>query len=360
MSDDAYVRLAEVLDKIPNSFLQIEDGTHLRILEWIFTPEEAELASNMRLRGETIEEMAARLERDADNLEPLLETMAEKGQIRAWNSSTGRRYCLIPYVVGIYEEQLDRMDSEFAQLADDLLLKSKGGELFGTEPAIFQVLPVNQAIDTELEVFPYEIAEQIVENSKSWGMRECICKKQQALLDNPCKYPTSVCLTFAPKRENAYDDDDLTQAITKEESLRILREAEEAGLVHCAMNIQHGHRYICNCCTCCCGILRGVSESGAPHAFVKSNFLASVDEDLCTGCETCVERCQFDALSVPSDILEIDKERCIGCGVCTTVCPEGALSLAPKGGKKHEPPEKFMDWMTQKAISRGVDPSDLW
>jgi electron transport complex protein RnfB len=360
MNDDPYVKLAEVLDKIPNSFLQIEDGTHLKLLRWVFTPEEAELAGNMRLRGETIEEMATRLGRDADNLGPMLETMAEKGQIRAWTSSSGRRYCLIPYVVGIYEEQLGRMDSEFARLADDLFIKSKGGELFGTKPAIFQVLPVNQAIDAELEVFPYEVAEQIVENSKSWGMRECICKKQQALLDNPCKYPTSVCLTFAAKTENAFDDDDLTQAITKEESLRILQEAHDAGLVHCTMNIQRGHNYICNCCTCCCGILRGVSVSGAPHAYVKSNFLASVDEDLCSGCETCVDRCQFDALSIPSDILEIDEDRCVGCGVCTSVCPEDALGLKPRPGKKHEPPERFMDWMTQKATARGVDPSDLW
>lgn len=360
MTDDVYQRLADVLDKIPNSFPQTEDGTHLKVLKWIFTPEEAELASNMRLRGETVEEMATRLDREPGNLVTILETMAEKGQIHAWNSSTGRRYCLIPYVIGIFEEQLGRMDSEFAKLSEDLFLKSKGGDLFGTKPELFQVLPVNRAIDTELEVYPYEVAEQIVENSKSWGVQDCICRTQQALLDNTCKYPTSICLTFAPKKENAFDDNRTIRAITKEESLQHLREAEEAGLVHCTMNIQTGHTYICNCCTCCCGILRGVYESGAPHAFVKSNFLAYVDEDLCTGCETCVERCQFDALSVPGDILEIDKNTCIGCGVCTTVCPEGALSLAPRSDKKHEPPEKFTDWMTQKAISRGVDPSDLW
>jgi ferredoxin len=162
-----------------------------------------------------------------------------------------------------------------------------------------------------------------------------------------------------PKRENAFDEDDLTETITKEESLKILREAEEAGLVHCTMNIQEGHTYICNCCTCCCNVLRGVSVSGAPHAFVNSNFIISVDDDLCVGCEACIERCQFEALSVPDTLCVVEKKNCIGCGVCTLACPEGALTLIPREGERHTPPESFMDWMTQKATSRGVDPSDL-
>ncbi len=116
--DDAYQRLAEVLDKIPNSYARVEDGTHLKILRWIFTPEEADLASRMKLRGETLEEMADRLKLNTEGMESKLETMHEKGQIRAWNSSTGRRYALIPFAVGIYEEQLGRMDKEFAQLAE--------------------------------------------------------------------------------------------------------------------------------------------------------------------------------------------------------------------------------------------------
>ena len=358
--DNAYERLAEVLDKIPNSYAHVEDGTHLKVLRWIFTPEEADLASRMKLRGETIEEMADRLDVNIKGMERMLETMHEKGQIRAWNSSTGRRYALIPFAVGIYEEQLGRMDKEFAQLAEDYFVKGRGGDLFNKEPAVFRVIPINEAVKTELEIHPYDVAEEIVRNSKSWGLRECICKKQQELLGNPCKYPKSVCLIFAPKKENAFDEDELTQSITMEESLKILRESEEAGLVHCTMNIQSGNNYICNCCTCCCNVLRGVSLSGTPHAFVKANFVVSVDAELCSGCGTCIERCQFDALSIPEDISEVNPDLCIGCGVCVITCPEGALELESlKDEEKKKPVESFMDWMTQKAISRDVDPSDL-
>ena len=40
------------------------------------------------------------------------------------------------------------------------------------------------------------------------------------------------------------------------------------------------------------------------------------------------------------------------------VCPEGALELIRKESEKPLP-ENTLDWMTQRAISRDVDPSDI-
>lgn len=359
MENEPWEQLAEVLDKIPNGFSSTQNEDHIEILKWIFTSEEAELASRMKLRGETLDNLSSRLEEDPDRLQQLLEKMAEKGQISAWNSSTGRKYALMPFAVGIYEEQLDRMNEEFAQLAENYFMNSRGGELFETEPAIFKVIPVNKAIPTKLEVYPYQKAEQIIRSSNSWGLRECICKKQQRLLGNTCKYPESVCLILAPNKENAFEDSDLTQQISMEESLRILQEAEDAGLVHCSMNIQSGHHYICNCCTCCCNVLRGLSVSNQPNAFVNSDFIISVDQNSCIGCGVCVDRCQFGALSISDKGCQVEKDKCIGCGVCAVKCPEEALKLTPREGQRKAPPENIIDWMTQKAMSRGVDPSDL-
>lgn len=285
--------------------------------------------------------------------------MYEKGQIYAINSSRGRRYGLLPYLVGIYEEQLKSMDQEFAQLMEEYYDKSKYKDLFGTEPAIFKVIPINRVIKPKLEIYPYEIAEEIINQSKSWGIRECICKRQQELLDKACKYPTKVCLIFSHK-ENEFDKSRLTKAINKEKALNYLRQAEEAGLIHCAMNIQTRHQYICNCCTCCCGVLRALTVRNQPHAFVKSNFIMNVDEELCIGCEACIDRCQFDALDIVDDVCTVDLEKCIGCGVCAISCSEEALSLVDRDpSEKTEPLEDFKGWMTQKAISRQVDPSDL-
>ena len=83
-----YEELALVLDTIPNGYPAVEDGTHLRVLEWIFTPEEAELCRKLKLKAETAETIAIRLERPPDEIETLLETMHSKGQIRAWMSKS--------------------------------------------------------------------------------------------------------------------------------------------------------------------------------------------------------------------------------------------------------------------------------
>ncbi len=51
-----------------------------------------------------------------------------------------------------------------------------------------------------------------------------------------------------------------------------------------------------------------------------------MDEDTCTGCGICEERCHFDLIRV-DDVPNINYERCYGCGNCVTTCPEGALTL---------------------------------
>ncbi len=357
---EPYVKLAETLNKIPNGYASTPDGTHLRVLQWIFDPDEAELASKLKLMAETVEEISKRLGIPLEGLKDKLEIMHNKGQINVLNTSTGRRYGLLPFAVGIYEEQLDRMDEEFAALIEEYFQKSTGqGGIFESEPAIFQIIPVNQVIDRELEIYPYEQAENIINNAKSWGVRDCICKEQQELIGEPCSYPKTVCLNFS-KKENHFDGHRLTKPITKEEALEYLKKAEEAGLIHCSMNVKTGHYYICNCCTCCCGVLRSLTERNVTTAFVKANYIMEVDEDLCVGCETCVDRCQFNALEVIDGLCEVNLKRCVGCGVCALVCPEDAMQLVERAVKdKNIPPDNERDWMTQKAMSRQVDPSDL-
>jgi electron transport complex protein RnfB len=356
-----YEELATILDRIPNGFPATEDGSHLRVLEWIFTPEEAKLASQLKLRGETADELAIRLNRSKDELVELLDTMHEKGQINSWMSKSAgaRKYGLMPFAVGIYEEQLNRMDEEFAQILE-AYFQQGFKKIASIEPVIFQVIPINQSVSTELEIHPYQKAEQLIESAASWGVRDCICRKQKDLIGEGCEYPKEVCLAFAPNRENAFDDQELTKPITKEEALRILRVAEDAGLIHCTYNVQSGLNFVCSCCVCCCGVLRGVEKLETPREYIKTDFIMKVNTDLCTGCETCIDRCQFGALSVPEDVCVVNTKRCIGCGVCAVVCPEGALQITRhESPEKPETPANQIDWMTQRAMSRGVDPSDI-
>jgi ferredoxin len=54
---------------------------------------------------------------------------------------------------------------------------------------------------------------------------------------------------------------------------------------------------------------------------------AKVDEQKCTGCETCVADCPSEAISISQEKAVIDAEECVDCGVCVDSCPEEAISM---------------------------------
>ena len=50
-----------------------------------------------------------------------------------------------------------------------------------------------------------------------------------------------------------------------------------------------------------------------------------VNEEMCTGCGTCVEECPVGAIAVEGDTAAIDEETCVRCGKCHEVCPQEAV-----------------------------------
>ncbi|MFW6164004.1 MAG: 4Fe-4S binding protein [Planctomycetota bacterium] len=51
-----------------------------------------------------------------------------------------------------------------------------------------------------------------------------------------------------------------------------------------------------------------------------------VNQEMCTGCGTCVEECPVGAIALDDDELAaIDEQRCIRCGVCHDACPVEAV-----------------------------------
>lgn len=353
MTEEVYRRLAQTLDALPQGFPATSSGVELRLLAKIFAPEEALLASVMRLNREPASAIAARAGVDADTAYRTLKTMARKGQIRAGRKEGQMVFGLMPFAVGFYEEQLPRMDRELAELFEQYYHQAQGA-ITRYAPPMHRVIPVEEAIPTGVEIYPYEQATELLENAKAWGVRACICRVQQKLVGKGCDRPIETCLVFAPV-EGAFDHDEVTRAISKEEALRILRQAEEAGLVHSPGNYRDGHYYICNCCTCCCAVLRSVAEFSVPTAIARADFVNRVDESLCVGCGDCLERCQFGALAVRDSRCIVDEGRCVGCGLCAIACPTGALHLERRPpGEIPPPPADYREWMMQRAQMRGL------
>jgi ferredoxin len=358
VSQEIYNRLAQRLDAIPNGFPPTDSGVELKILEKIFTPQEAGLASHMRLTAEPAGDIAARAGISATAAEETLRQMVRQGQIRAQKSASGLQFGLMPFIVGIYESQLSRMDRELASLCEQYFQETKGS-MMGRHPSVHRVIPVEESIRMDLEVFPHERAAELIEGAKSWGVRQCICRVQQRLIGKGCEHEVENCLAFAPV-EGAFDDSQDEHAITKEEALYILRQTEEAGLIHSTANHRGPVFYICNCCTCCCGIMRGVVEWGNPDAMARSQFQAKVDQEACTGCGTCLERCQFGALSLADDVCLVDHRRCLGCGLCVSACPAEAIGLERLPvDQVPEIPQDKSEWLAQRAKERGIDIKEI-
>jgi Na+-translocating ferredoxin:NAD+ oxidoreductase subunit B len=357
MNDTPYKALAERLDALPNGFPPAGDGVELRLLAHIFTPEEAALAAQLRLTLETPAQIAARLGGEAATLRRQLKEMVRRGLIKAGRTDAGLGYGLMPFAVGIYEMQVNTIDAEFARLFEDYYHQAFG-TMTGIAPQLHRVVPVEQSVRVDMEVRPFESAADIVAQAQAWGVMDCLCRKQQALIGQPCEHPLDVCMVFS-NTPGAFAESTTVRALTQEGAMATLHRAAEAGLVHSVSNSQEGMWYVCNCCTCACGILRGIVDLGMANVIARSAFVNQVDEGACIGCGACVEKCQFGALAVDS-VVHVDEMRCVGCGVCTVACPVGALSMVRRpDADVMPPPVTERDWLAERAAARGLDLNDV-
>ncbi|MBN2158334.1 MAG: 4Fe-4S binding protein [Spirochaetes bacterium] len=353
MADEAYYKLRDVLDKMPNGYPATKDGLEIRILKKIFTPEEADITARLKMKMETVEAIAARTGLDPAYLKKMLPQMADKGQIFGVTIGAATIYKLMPFAFGIYEWQLPRLDRELAELVEEYFEREFGEEFHRHGPSIGKVVPVEAEIPHGSVVEPYESLTALINNAKAWAVDECICKKEKALIGQGCGKPIEVCIGLAPI-ENFFDTFFWGRSITKEEALAVLKKAEDAGLVHMTTNQKQGQIFICNCCGCCCGVLRGINEKGMLHAMAHSNYRAVVDADACTGCGVCVDRCQVKAIDM-NGIAAIN-ERCIGCGLCVSACPAEAMKLVRRSPEEIEyVPNDEKDWIQKRSESRGRD-----
>lgn len=353
MSCNPFKRLAERLDAIPNGFPPTEDGAELRLLAKLFTAEEAAIAAELRLTMETPEEIAARLGSDPREMKSHLKGMARRSLIAWGKVEGGIGYGLMPFVVGIYEFQAGTIDAELAQLFEDYY-QQVFTDVLKVKPQMHRVVPIGESVQVGMEIRPYESATGIVDEAKAWAVTDCICRKQKVLIGDPCDHPLDVCMIMS-KQPGAFDDRPTLRSLTQQEALDTLRRAANAGLVHSVANSQEGLWYICNCCTCSCGMMRGMAEMGIANVIARSAFVNQVDEDLCHACEDCLEYCQFKALSINGTVF-INKIRCVGCGLCVQACPEDALTLVRRPEDEIlKTPVTERDWMEARAFERGIE-----
>ena len=188
------------------------------------------------------------------------------------------------------------------------------------------ITPAIGALELSPNIKPEDILPQ-----ENWKMQIHLAKRRIIapcgcrVLWGKCDHPLMTCFAVFDNTRGEYylnQPGRLLKEISEEETIKIVRENEEAGLIHWG---------VCYCCKDACEMLHSYTKGNRLDLVEPNRFEATVDEETCTGCQDCVEKCPFDAIemlpSVNSKKLKahIISENCKGCGVCIVGCKQKAM-----------------------------------
>jgi Na+-translocating ferredoxin:NAD+ oxidoreductase subunit B len=325
MSIDVYYDLARHLDNLPGGYPATESGVELRILQRLFTPEEAALALHLTLLPEAANVIAFRAGLPVEEAGERLAVLARKGLCYSLHAE-GRppHYMAVQFAIGIWEFHVEDLDEGLVRDFDEYLPTLLDLDVWRKAPQL-RTIPVGESIPVTAEVLPYESVEELVRRHSRFTIAPCICRRERGMVGEGCDRPLETCLSMGTAAD-FYARNGLGRPATLDDVLQLLADADAAGLVLQPGNMRKAG-YICMCCGDCCAVLRTVRRHPQPASIVRSSFLATVDADVCEGCGTCLDRCQMDAIELASGVATILEHRCIGCGLCVTTCPAGCCKI---------------------------------
>jgi Pyruvate/2-oxoacid:ferredoxin oxidoreductase delta subunit len=338
---DVYERLREKISSWPIRVQKTKEV--MEILKILFTEEEAEFLTHFTgpyRDPETMDQIVERTRKPRQKVQTIVDSLLSRGLLFKFVSKSDGNayYSLMPMIPGIFEFYFaSAHDSDDKRKVGELFEKyyTSGGGLEGGASnypwarvmPIEKTITVNKQISAGHMILPFEKMSEFIKTSRKVAVMNCACRTKKK-----CDHPLETCLVFDYYAEFMVDRG-FGRYLSIEQALELLEKTEKAGLVHSTINTQTRPQFICNCCTCACLILRGLSELHNPRAIAKSNFLPVRDEELCTKCKRCVDICPMEAHlyhgshDKESERILFLEERCIGCGLCAHHCPNEALKL---------------------------------
>ena len=120
------------------------------------------------------------------------------------------------------------------------------------------------------------------------------------------------------------------EKVSKEWALDFMKKSEHEGMIHTVWAFKAPFvGGFCNCDSS--GCLPMMMYRDAVPVIFRSEYIATVDKNDCTGCGKCVKQCQFNAISLANnDKAVVDNKRCYGCGICRSTCPSDAIRLSSR------------------------------
>jgi len=344
--------IADVYVKLAGKVGAPADSNVPEIISKLASPEEGEM---MLALPATPRELAEKSQMDEDAAKRRLDDLVIKGLVFRLIKEGQLRYFFARSLGQLHdatnaavfnhpdwpvrEEVLELWEKNAQKMVETI--RKQGGWPEGASGPRFRVIPERKAVKDDTGMLSYEDTEAILRNAPAIAVVNCPCRMYQVehgLNDKPLL----VCLQLTEGSAKYAEEQGVGKRLTLEEGMEVLRLCEDAGLIP---SVFGGEKlgFICNCDGQGCGSLRVGVQTGYFNR-EKSRYQASVDQELCNGCQTCVERCIFGAIEMVkfpgSKKLKayVDPEKCYGCGCCVIKCPvEGAIALKLVRPKEHIP-----------------------
>jgi len=345
VKSEAYRNLQEHLDTFVVGFPATKSGVELRVLKYLFTPEEASVAIYLTFSFEPIDNIYERIKdlgMSLDELQEFLDIMAKKGCINSKLDGKIRMYANAVLVIGMYEYQVKNLSKEFLKDFFKFNVEAFGRELVKSRITHLRTIPVEKSITHDLDVANFDNIRDIIQNFDGpIAVTKCICREGRELLGHPCKQTSlsEACFPFGWHAQ-FFIDNGWGRPVSKVEALEIFEKAEEDGLIVNVSNTIQPH-VICCCCSCCCGTVGLLKNVPKPIYYLTSNHFAEIDLKSCLDCGNCVDHCKMRAIKSVDGKSKVNLNKCIGCGNCVVACPEDAIQLKIK--VKREVPVETMD-----------------
>jgi len=374
-----YERLADAMDAQPAGFTRTPNKLEIKLLELVFSLEEALVASTMSRTLETAAEIAGRVGLPEEKVTVLLESMIPRRMVRVdtlaletgvkglgkieakpghakAETATVKKYRLNPFLVGWYESYLteDRPGStEFARTYEQYVIEGGGEKVFCPRPGPQGVIPYRGSLKPEwLKREPHNDIDAHFQRHDRFLVIDCVCKREKVYAHGKsCALPNKRCGFVGMPPAVPFSE----TVISREEAIKLWNELDAMG----TMVVEGFYGFTmgaeapqfvggCHCCGCCCTILNAARLAPLAETIQRSNYRVVKDYDKCHSCGECVRRCQFYAHTFDKAVDSqpvYHRDRCVGCGSCGMGCPSGALHLEPVSEEEwFHVPSSFQEW----------------
>ncbi|MFX1570007.1 MAG: 4Fe-4S binding protein [Promethearchaeota archaeon] len=323
-----------------------------KLMKIFWNEEEIKILTHFKNVGGKIslKELESKTGIPKQEIEKILDRSVRNGTILKSNSD----YRLLPLAPGVFELYfIKRKDSEENQKkAAEIyryIFKNRAPDLEnvnnirkGFRPLLpydseEKLIKVDKSFDVENQVLPFEVVKDMIDKNDTFGVIPCQCRLIGEYTGDPCELaPAEMGCFVVGESAKRWISEGAARSLTREEAIDFIRETEKRGLIHNTISdtSKDTSRFICNCCSCHCGVLHP-AKLYSYKGVVETNFVPEFDMELCTKCETCMKKCQSNAIyhlwpkkSDSSDeSMKVREDLCVGCGICAVNCPNNAIKM---------------------------------